>query len=136
MRRKRARQAIWVVGGAALAGSLVAGVLVARGTGSASPTQVAGSGGPVSLAGTDPITGKRVSLGDFQGRPIVLNIWASWCPGCRDEAMDLASFASAHPEAQVVGIDTEDTDGDARAFYREFGWSHPSISDPNGSLAA
>lgn len=130
----------WLWGGAAvpaLAAALVIGVIVASGTNdAASPTSVAASGAPVSLEGTSPITGQEVSFSDFQGRPIVLNIWASWCTGCREEARDLAAFASAHPEAQVVGLDTQDTDGDARGFYREFGWSHPSIRDPDGSAAA
>jgi thiol-disulfide isomerase/thioredoxin len=87
------------------------------------------------LEGTDPITGKHVSLADFKGKPVVINIWASWCPPCADEAPDLARFAEKHPEAQLIGIDIRDTKEGARAFYRRFGWRHPSIDDPSGSKA-
>src|SRR5262249_21254365 len=40
------------------------------------------SGDAPSLQGRDPITGGEVSLAQFAGRPVVLNVWASWCTGC------------------------------------------------------
>jgi cytochrome c biogenesis protein CcmG/thiol:disulfide interchange protein DsbE len=94
------------------------------------------SGDAPSLRGRDPITGKEVSLSAFAGKPVVLNVWASWCTGCNQEAVDLARFANSHPQAQVVGLDTQDTTGGARAFYRKWHWQHPSIADPSGSLSA
>jgi thiol-disulfide isomerase/thioredoxin len=89
-----------------------------------------------ALRGTDPIDGRPVSLAQFAGRPVVLNVWASWCTGCNQEAADLRRFAVQHPSAQVLGIDTQDTTGGARAFYRKWHWQHPSIADPDGSLGA
>jgi thiol-disulfide isomerase/thioredoxin len=89
-----------------------------------------------SLNGRDPITGRQVSLAQFAGKPMVLNVWASWCPGCNQEAADLARFTSSHQGAPVLGLDTQDTTGGARAFYRKWHWQHPSIADPSGSLAA
>ena len=112
-------------------GAVVAGIV--RGGGSSAA--VVGGSAP-ALAGTDPVTGADVSLSDFDGKPVVINIWASWCPGCNDEAADLAAFARRHPEAQVLGIDTQDVQGDAQSFYRRWRWSHPSIFDPDGTLAA
>lgn len=94
------------------------------------------NGGAPSLQGRDPITGREVSLAQFAGRPVVLNVWASWCTGCNQEAADLQRFAASHPGAQVLGVDTQDTSGGARAFYRKWHWKHPSIADPNGSLGA
>lgn len=88
------------------------------------------------LSGTSPITGERVSLSDFAGKPVVINVWASWCPPCRAEAPDIKRFVDAHPEAVMLGIDFQDDTGGARDFYREFDWTHPSIADPDGSLAA
>ncbi len=130
-RRRWLWPAVVVIVAAAVAG----GVLAARGTGPAQALHVTG-GGTVELSGTSPITGQRVSLAQFAGRPIVLNVWGSWCTGCRAEAHDLARFIAAHPGVQVVGVDSEDTSGGARSFYREFGWHHPSIADPSGALAA
>ena len=113
-------------------------------TRTSSPTASAGeapalSGGsanaPLQLSGTDPVTGKPVSLSSYPGKPIVLNMWASWCTGCYAEARALGRFARTHPQAQVIGVDIQDSKTAAQAFYRRFGWRHPSIFDPNGLIA-
>jgi thiol-disulfide isomerase/thioredoxin len=137
---RRSWKLIGVGGGAAaLVAALAVGLVLARSNGSARPITAASSNqGPAApdLSGTDPVTGRQVSLASFRGKPVVLNIWASWCTGCRAEAHDLARFERAHPEARVVGVDTQDNASAARAFYDEFGWTHPSIADPSGSIAA
>src|SRR5713226_5782469 len=127
------RRWLWVAAGV-VAALVVGGVFAARGNGPAPAVRV--SGGGLELSGTSPITGGHVSLASYAGKPIVLNVWGSWCTGCRAEARDLATFARTHPNAQTIGVDTEDTTSGARAFYREFGWTHPSISDPKGAIAA
>ena len=43
---------------------------------------------------------------------------------------------TAHPEVQLIGIDTQDSSSGAKSFYRRWGWRHPSIADPQGELAA
>jgi thiol-disulfide isomerase/thioredoxin len=121
-----------------VAGLVAAGVVLARGQDrtaepvpSATPATDA-----VRFSGPDPVTGKRVDLADYRGKPIVVNVWASWCAGCIEEAEALRAFAERHPEAQVIGVDIEDTKGGARAFYRRWGWRHPSVFDPRGEIAA
>jgi thiol-disulfide isomerase/thioredoxin len=113
----------------------VAGVVAARDTGGARPVATA-TGPVIRLAGTDPITGASVDLERFAGKPVVVNVWASWCAGCNQEAADLAQLAREHPEAQLVGLDIQDTRDGARGFYRRWGWRHPSIFDPSGKLAS
>jgi len=87
-----------------------AGVVVARGTGAAEPI-VERSGAIVTFSGSDPITGKPVSLDDYDGKPVVINVWGSWCPGCIAEAEDLRRFGEDHPEVQLIGVDLQDTKG-------------------------
>jgi thiol-disulfide isomerase/thioredoxin len=120
---------------AAVVAALVAGVILARGTDDTAPAVGVESAQAVSFSGTDPITGKRVELADFRGKPVVINVWASWCPPCRSEAPDLLRFAEAHPEAQVLGVDFQDTKAGARTFYEEWDWTWPSVFDPEGSIA-
>ncbi len=120
-----------------VAAALVGGYFAARGTGPAGPSHVGGAAtGALELSGTDPVTGKPVDLASFRGTPLVVNVWGSWCEGCNAEAADLERFAQSHPNVQVVGIDTQDTSGGAKAFYQRWGWHHPSIADPRGELAA
>jgi thiol-disulfide isomerase/thioredoxin len=113
---------------------LAAGIVVARGTGAAEPVAV-GGGDAVSFSGADPITGEQVSLERYAGRPVVINVWGSWCPGCIAEAEDLRRFAADHPEVQVVGVDLQDSKDAARGFYERWRWTHPSVFDPDGEIS-
>jgi len=55
-------------------------------------------------------------------RPIVLNIWASWCAPCRSEAPLLRDAEARHGDrVRFIGIDVEDAQDAARAFIAEFG---------------
>lgn len=120
-----------------VAAAVVGGYFAARSNGPAAATRVSDrSNGALELAGTDPITGDHVDLASYRGKPVVVNVWGSWCTGCIAEAADLERFAETHPNVQVIGVDTQDTSGGAKAFYRKWGWHHPSIADPHGDLAA
>jgi thiol-disulfide isomerase/thioredoxin len=141
--RVRIFAAVAVVVGVGAA--LLAGLVLAGGGNSSSSAPVRDAGaaaetvaGPrvPTLAGTDPVTGNRVRLAQYEGRAVVLNVWASWCAPCRDEAPLLSAFLDENPDAVVVGIDLQDTVGGAKGFYDRFGWKHPSIYDSDGALAA
>ena len=92
--------------------------------------------GKLPIAGPDVVTGKRVALAQFRGKPVFVNVWGSWCFGCTAEARTLARFARAH-ERQVafLGIDTGDSRAEGRAFYKRFDVPYPSIWDPRRLLA-
>jgi thiol-disulfide isomerase/thioredoxin len=87
------------------------------------------------ISGTDPVSGKHVSLAQFKGHPVVINVWASWCSGCNEEADDLSRFADAHHEVRMLGIDVQDSKAGARLFYRVHDQEWPSIFDPSGRIA-
>jgi thiol-disulfide isomerase/thioredoxin len=135
--RSRLRRAAVPVLLVVIAGALVGGYFAARNHGPAGATRVTHqSNGALELAGTDPVTGRHVDLASYRGKPLVINVWGSWCPGCNAEAADLARFARSHANVEVVGIDTQDTSSAAKSFYRKWGWRHPSIADPRGEFAA
>ena len=57
---------------------------------------------------------------DFKGQVTVLNVWASWCVPCREEAALLMTLA-ADPRVRVVGINYKDQPDNARRFLGRYG---------------
>jgi thiol-disulfide isomerase/thioredoxin len=53
------------------------------------------------------------------GRPIVLNLWASWCGPCRTEIPAISNWSLRNPEVLVLGVAVEDQDDDSRALAAE-----------------
>ncbi|MBO9522456.1 MAG: TlpA family protein disulfide reductase [Nocardioidaceae bacterium] len=83
----------------------------------------------------ETLTGEKVSLADFRGKVVVVNVWGAWCPPCRAEADDLAEAAKQlAPEGVVfLGINTRDASKDnALAFQTNREVPYPSLYDPDG----
>jgi thiol-disulfide isomerase/thioredoxin len=84
---------------------------------------------PIDLVGTT-LAGDRLDLATLRGKPVVLNVWGSWCPPCRKEAPDLqAASVELKDKAAFVGIDTRDKDAQALAYERRFKITYPSLVD-------
>ena len=83
----------------------------------------------------ETLDGDQVSLDDYAGKTVVLNIWGSWCGPCRDEADELVSAEEQLRGDGVafLGIDIRDLDDNARAFERSYGITWPSIVDQDSS---
>ncbi|MDG9705772.1 thioredoxin family protein [Streptomyces sp. DH37] len=85
----------------------------------------------------ETVGGERLSLSDYRGKVVVLNVWGSWCAPCRAEAPNLAKVAKETEDEGVrfVGINTRDLDrANAKAFDRTYGIEYPSLYDPEGRL--
>jgi thiol-disulfide isomerase/thioredoxin len=91
-------------------------------------------GRPGELAGpnlTDPA--KTVSLNDFSGQVVVVNIWGQWCGPCRAEITELQKVydATRRDGVAFLGIDVRDNNRDAaRDFVVDRNVTYPSIYDP------
>ena len=85
--------------------------------------------GPAPAISGRTLDGDTLDLASLRGRPVLLNVWASWCGPCRKEIPAIAAWAKAHPEVTVVGVDYQDDVDAARAFAREHGATWPSIVD-------
>jgi thiol-disulfide isomerase/thioredoxin len=110
-------------------------LVVALPVSAAAGTFVPGANRPApALSGTDAITGRHDALARWAGRPLLVNLWGSWCYPCRQEAAQLRSFLAIHPGA-VLGIDVEDSRAGARAFQARYRVHFPSIFDPKDVLA-
>jgi peroxiredoxin len=78
-----------------------------------------------SLADTD---GAPVGAADFDGQPLLLNFWATWCAPCVEELPMLAALQRDHARnsLQVVGIAVDEPER-AQAFARELGLDYPLL---------
>ena len=82
------------------------------------------------------LDGKNVSLADFRGKVVVVNVWGSWCGPCRAEAPMLAQASRDLAGKGVVflGIDSRDGSKDAaKAFVRRFDIPYASLYDQQGA---
>lgn len=77
------------------------------------------------------------ALLESSSRPLVVNVWASWCVPCRSEAPLLrAANERFGGQIRFVGVDVRDNQGDALAFMAEFGITYENYFDPNGDIPA
>jgi cytochrome c biogenesis protein CcmG, thiol:disulfide interchange protein DsbE len=63
---------------------------------------------------------RTVSSRDFAGRPYVVNIWGTWCPGCRQEHDVLLQIARRN-EVPIVGLDWKDEMQAAQQWLQQLG---------------
>jgi thiol-disulfide isomerase/thioredoxin len=63
------------------------------------------------------------------GRPVLLNLWASWCFPCREEMPDLEEASRNHPEVLIVGVAVDDDPIAAEEFATEIGITYPIGAD-------
>jgi thiol-disulfide isomerase/thioredoxin len=74
----------------------------------------------------------EAKLAELRGRPVVVNVWASWCGPCRFEFPHFQRAAARFgDEVAFIGVDTQDSDAAAETFLDEFPVPYPSISDPD-----
>jgi len=89
---------------------------------------------PLGAAAVDmPLTavnGSKVNLNQYQGRWLVVNYWATWCPPCIVEMPELQSFHDEHVDkgAMVIGINVEDISKDRlTTFLDDYFITYPNF---------
>lgn len=97
------------------------------------PPENRGKPGPISGPElTDPA--KTVSLTDFEGKVVVINVWGQWCAPCRSEIPELQRVYDETRERGVafLGIDVRDNNRQAAVdFVLDRNVTFPSIYDPS-----
>lgn len=75
--------------------------------------------------------GGTFTLSENRGRPVVMNIWASWCQSCRQEAADVEEGWRSFRDQGVmfVGVNVMDSRGDAEAYLEQFDITYPNGPD-------
>ncbi|GAB2995779.1 TlpA disulfide reductase family protein [Saccharothrix stipae] len=79
--------------------------------------------------------GKTVSLDDYAGKVVIVNIWGAWCGPCRTEAPELQKVQDETGPlgVQVLGVNVKETSTESpRDFMTNRALSYPSIYDESG----
>jgi len=79
----------------------------------------------------------ELTLSSLRGKAVVLNVWASWCLPCKEEAPFLEQVWRANRSRGLVmvGLDAKDFRKDARRFVRRFDLTFPIVYDGPGDVA-
>lgn len=72
---------------------------------------------------------------DNDGRPVFLNMWASWCPPCRSEMPDINAASESHEDVTFIGIAVNDVPADSAEFAASIDVGYTIGFDDDGSVA-
>ena len=99
------------------------------------PVEV-GSSAP-TFAATDLQSGRRVTLADYQGQVVLLNIWATWCEPCKVEMPSLEQLQKdLGPQGlKIVAVSIDEGGPDVvRQYARDLGLTFGILHDQSGRI--
>lgn len=119
-----------VTTGAALGATLMAVILGTMNL--ASEARVYQAGDTVPNFRLADLNGESVSYSDLEGKGIVLNFWATWCPPCRREMplLEAAWGKYGSRNIAIVGVDVDEPTEDVRRFVDTQGFTYPIWVEP------
>jgi thiol-disulfide isomerase/thioredoxin len=109
-----------------LAGAALAGIAVWAGTSVAiHASQPANT--PLPDIALHRLDGSAVRLAEFRGKPVVLNLWATWCPPCRREMPAMAAAQAANPDVAFVFVNAGEERDAVRRYLDAGGLKMPNV---------
>jgi peroxiredoxin len=82
--------------------------------------------------------GKKISLEDFKGKPVVINFWATWCGPCKEELPLFEKMWNKFKDKDVVflGVDVMDDRTNASEFIKNSGITYTNLYDQPGEVSS
>ncbi|MEJ7605733.1 MAG: TlpA disulfide reductase family protein [Bryobacteraceae bacterium] len=82
--------------------------------------------------------GRKISTGDFGGKLLVLNFWATWCPPCIEEMPSLSDFATQMSKQGVVvlGVSVDKNESAYKSFLQRNRLAFQVARDPGADIPA
>jgi len=84
------------------------------------------------------LAGKRHSIADYRGKVVLINIWATWCPPCREEMKPLRELYLRYRDRgfTILAVSVDKKPKAVRAFVKKLPLPFPVLSDPDGDVAS
>jgi len=78
------------------------------------------------------LDGNSTSLADYRGKVVLVNLWATWCPPCKEEMPALETFYRKHAGDgfAVLAVNDGDPTSDVVQFVKDYGLTFPVWLDP------
>jgi thiol-disulfide isomerase/thioredoxin len=132
--QKRKRVLLWgSIGAAAVLAVFAFFTFVPAPEQSATAQGQASVGAPAPDVEMESFSGEQVTLSQFEGTPVVLNFWATWCPFCVAEMPDFETVnQAADGQVQFIGVNLQDDSGAANDLVGETGVTYLLTRDPQG----
>lgn len=93
-------------------------------------------GQPIPDLVLNDLEGRPVALRSWQGTPMVINFWASWCPPCLREMPAFENVARQREgEVVIVGLNVREDAATARTLADRTGVTYPLLLDADGVAA-
>lgn len=82
------------------------------------------------------VDGKAERLSDLQGKTVLINFWATWCPPCRQEMPEIVKAYNDYKDKgfTVVSVDEQEDLGTVQSWVTEFGMPFPVSLDTSGQV--
>jgi thiol-disulfide isomerase/thioredoxin len=125
-----------------VAAAAMAAAAVTTGRSSRTPSV---SGGLARLGGLAPtftswdLSGNKVSLADFNGRPVLITFWATWCTACQEELPAVQRIRDRYRSRGlgVIAVNFRETNNDRmRAYLAGLHVDLQAAIDPQGTIAS
>jgi cytochrome c biogenesis protein CcmG/thiol:disulfide interchange protein DsbE len=85
------------------------------------------------------LSGETITLSELRGQPVLINLWATWCPPCRAEMPDMQAIYETYQERGflilAINATYQDSRASAAAFVQEYGLTFPVLLDTSGETA-
>ncbi|MEZ4593537.1 MAG: TlpA disulfide reductase family protein [Chloroflexota bacterium] len=100
-------------------------------------------GGPLEIGSLaydfvlNDVNGEPIQLSEFDGQPIIINFWATWCGPCRVEMPELeAAYQKYQADGLVIlALDQQEPAEDVALFFEELGLSFTAVLDDEGTIS-